>query len=246
MTVPTKASSSKSKAWWITLGASVTLVVVVLTGMSLWSWLARQSETQRDTHQRPISRIDLDLGIGEVNLVAGEPGRVDVERQLTWSSTKPTLIESWDGDTFRVKATCDEDFVIAACGVTYTIKVPPATTVDVRTSEGNIALRDLAGPLRLTTATGGITGTGLRAGTVEAGTQMGAIGLKFVQAPGSLRTSSETGDIDLEVPEGTNYALDLGGGLGEQTVGVRATPYAANTISVRNSTGAIRVVYLGS
>jgi hypothetical protein len=239
-------TASKARVAWITLGAGVALIVVVLTGMSVWSWLARQTETQRETHQRPVGRIELDLGIGEAQLVAGEPGRIDIERQLTWSGTKPTLDEQWDGDTFRVRANCDEDFGISACGVKYTIRVPSGTTVDARTSEGDITLSDLDGSLRLTTATGAITGTGLRAATVEAGTQMGDIGLKFVQAPGSLRTSSETGDIDLEVPEGTNYALDLGGGLGEQTVGVRATAYAANTISVRNSTGAIRVVYLGS
>ncbi|GII64097.1 hypothetical protein Skr01_41820 [Sphaerisporangium krabiense] len=220
--------------------------MATLSGMSLLSWLARQSETQQQTHRRPVSRIELDLGIGEVRLVAGQAGQVGVERRMTWSGPKPVLEERWSGETFRVEATCDQDSLIAACWVGYRLTVPPGVTVDARTSEGDITLRDLTGVLRLATATGTITGTGLRTADVGAGTRMGDIVLRFVRAPGSLRTNSEAGDIDLEVPESDGYALDIRGGVGEQNIGVRATADAANIISVRNTAGGVRVAYLGS
>ncbi|WP_049563546.1 DUF4097 family beta strand repeat-containing protein [Nonomuraea sp. SBT364] len=239
-------ASRGARAGWITLGAGAALMIAVLIGLSLWSWLARETATQRQTHQRAVSRITLDLGIGEVRLVPGEAGRVDIERRLTWSGPKPALQEQWSGDALRIQASCDEELLIAACWVSYTIRVPAGTAVDARTAEGDITLRDLTGALRLTTETGAITGTGLRAADVEADAVLGDIALRFVRAPLSLRADSEAGDIDVEVPEGDDYALDIRGGLGEPAVGVRATTGAANEISVRNTTGGIRVAYLGS
>ncbi|MDX3100872.1 DUF4097 family beta strand repeat-containing protein [Nonomuraea angiospora] len=239
-------ASRRARAGWITLGAGAAILIAVLIGLSLWSWLARQSETQRQTHQRAAGRITLDLRIGEVRLVPGEAGRVDIERRLTWSGPKPALKEQWSGDTLGIQASCDEDLLIGACWVSYTIRVPAGTAVEARTAEGDITLRDLTGALRLTTETGAITGTGLRAADVEADAKLGNIALRFVQAPDSLRANSEAGNIDVEVPEGDDYALDIRGGLGEPEVGVRATAGAENNISVRNSTGGIRVAYLGS
>jgi hypothetical protein len=239
-------TSRRARAGWIALGAGAALVIAALTGMSLWSWLARQTETQQQTHQRAAGWISLDLRIGEVNLVPGQEGRIDIERRLTWSGPKPVLEEWWAGDTLQMRAHCDEELLIAACWVNYTIRIPPGTAVDARTSEGNITLRDLTGTLRLGTDTGAITGTGLRTGDVHADAQLGGIALRFVRPPASLRASSAAGDINVEIPEGGSYALDIHGGADEPNVGVRATANAANTIWVRNQTGGIRVAYLGS
>ncbi|MEU4574794.1 DUF4097 family beta strand repeat-containing protein [Nonomuraea sp. NPDC023979] len=239
-------ASRRARAGWITLGVGAALLIAVLIGLTLWSWLARQSETQRQTHQRPAARVTVDLRIGEVRLLPGEAGRVDVERRLTWSGPRPALTERWSGDTLGIQARCDEDLLIGACWVSYTIRVPAGTAVEARTAEGDITLRDLTGELRLATETGAITGTGLRAADVEVSAQLGDIALRFVRPPGSVRADSQAGNIDVEVPESDGYALDIRSGIGEPDVGVRATEGAKNNISVHNSTGGIRVAYLGS
>jgi hypothetical protein len=108
---------------------------------------------------------------------------VVVERRLRWSAGRPTIGETWDGDTPRIRSRCGE---ATRCTVAYTLRVPADVEIDARTRASRIEARGLTGSLRLTGSSGAVTATGLRQGPVEIGADPGDIDLRFASPPGIL------------------------------------------------------------
>ncbi|GGP78172.1 DUF4097 family beta strand repeat-containing protein [Saccharothrix coeruleofusca] len=247
---------------WLVTGAIVVTAAMVLGSLYLWSWVGVQTESQHQTYQREASRVEVDTDAVDVAVVAGQPGRVVVHRELSWSFGKPEVREVWDGGTLRVSAGCRSAPRLPGCSVRYRIEVPARTAVEARTSSGALSVDGLDGDLRLSTtsgsltadrlggvlwaraSSGGIRATGLRSPEVDVGSTSGPTELVFAEDPRQVTASVRSGDFAMRVPPGTGpYAVLLSVKSGNRAVEVDQSGEAANRIDVESLSGDVRIQY---
>lgn len=252
--------SPRGRRAWRIAGVAATVLAVLLGTTSLWSRvseLGTDKETQHETYDHAVTRVEVDLDGGAIVLVAGDPGRVVVERRLEWSDLRPTIVETWTGDTLRITSRCGG----ARCSAGYSLTVPTDVEIDARTRASRIRARGLAGPLRLTTSSGdvrltdtagpvrvdtragAVTGTGLRTGPVEVRTDAGDVDLRFAASPVALTATTGAGDVDISVPGADAYRVTIETADGDQAIGVRQDSAATRTIAVRTTRGDIKIRY---
>ena len=264
-TAVTRRTSNARRAWRLA-GGILTPVLILLGTASLWACtgeLTADSETQHQTYTHAVSRVELDLDDGEITLTPGEAGQVVVERVLEWSDDKPTIEETWVGDTLRITSRCGGSSmgIQPHCTVAYTIRVPADVTIDARTVASRIEVRDLSGSLRLLessgdvsltnttgqlwvkTTSGGINASGLRAGQVEVQATSGDVELTFAAAPRQLAATTEARNVTIALPGADPYRVGIETSSGERDISVRQDPGAERTIDVRTSNGDVQVRY---
>jgi len=97
-----------------------------------------------------------------------------------------------------------------SCSVEYEIRVPEATDLNLRTSNGNIDIREIEGRLRLETTNGNIDAVEIK-GLARCETTNGSIHAEFEQVPDQDRMSFETtnGSIKIFLPEDFGGDFDL-------------------------------------
>jgi hypothetical protein len=227
--------------WRVT--SSIFAVLVLAAGtLSTASWLARRTEVQDQAYRRPLGQIVLDVGAGDVTLLPGGPG-VTVHRHLTWSWTKPTISEVWDGSTLRITARCPVASFAPRCAVDYVLRVSDNARVTSHTTSGDVTLRGWAGDLSLSTTSGGITGSDLASGQVEAHTRSGDVTLAFARAPSQVTATTRSGGVAVTVPPGDRYRLHTGSRSGSVTARVTGDPASTRSIEVMTGSGDIHIGY---
>jgi hypothetical protein len=253
--------ASRTVRAWRIAGLAGTCLAVLLGTTSLWSYaseLAADRETQRETYDHPVTRVEIDLDAGAIRLAAGPSGQVVVERRLEWSGGKPTIEETWAGDTLRIRSRCGEATGGREhCSVGYTVRVPAggvvvASRIEARGLTGNLRLTGSSGVVRLTdttgqvrvrTGSGAVTATGLRAGPVEIQTSAGDVDLRFAAAPENLTATTGVGDVDIAVPGTDAYRVTVESSSGDHEVSVRQDSSAPHTIAVRTTRGDVKIGY---
>jgi hypothetical protein len=188
---------------WRAAGSAFAVLLLATGSVSGAFWLARHTEVQDQAYGRPVTRLELDTGGGDVTLLPGGPG-VIVHRHLTWSYAKPTIREVWEGGTLRVTVHCALVIVGPLCAVNYVLRVP-ATVRDVvvATSSGDVALRFAAAPTRVQVRTGsGDVGVSLPAGgyQVSTGSHRNRVRVRVTRdatSPYSIDIDSSSGEIDV-------------------------------------------------
>jgi hypothetical protein len=247
---------------WLALGALVVLFGLVVGGLYLWSWVGSQSESQHQTYERDVTRVEVDTKAVDVTMVAGQAGRVVVDRDIKWSFGKPEIREIWTGGTFRVTAGCRSAPQLPGCSVHYRIEVPAGVSVDAQTSSGALSVTGINGDLRLSTSSGalvadhlggalwarassgGITATGLRSSTVDVASSSGGTDLGFASDPHQVTASVRSGDFTMKVPrQGGPYSVILSVKSGTRVVDVEQSDAAANHINVESLSGNVRIQY---
>jgi hypothetical protein len=76
---------------------------------------------------------------------------------------------------------------------------------------------------------------------VRVSTKAGATTLAFTRAPSTVNASTEVGAVEVRVPSGTSYAVDVQSTVGRSDVSVQRDPASPHKIEVRTSVGAVRV-----
>lgn len=256
------AARTAKRRIWLVAGALVVTAGMAAGSLYLWAWVGAQTESQHQTYPRAATRVEVDADAVDVTVVAGEPGRVVVERHLRWSFGKPEVREVWDGGTLRVSAGCRSAPRLPGCAVRYRIEVPVRADVEARTSSGALSVSGIDGDLRLSTtsghldvdglggslwaraSSGGIRATGLRSPEVDVGSTSGATELAFADDPRQVTASVRSGDFAMRVPAGTGpYAVLLSVKSGVRSVDVDQSGQAANRIDVESLSGDVRIQY---
>jgi hypothetical protein len=245
---------------WRIVGAVFAVLTICAGVLTTVSWLARQTEIQDQTYLRPATQIEIQGDTGNVTLVPGGPG-VAVHRHLTWSWSKPSISETWEGQTLRLNTRCPGVALGPGCGVDYTLRVPVNATVVAHTSTGDISVRGLRGSLTLSTSTGDVhvtdapgalsartnTGdidaSGLASPTVDAHTDTGDVQLRFTQPPSQVQASASTGDVSVTVPASDAYLVQTTTDTGNSTVAVTQDPTSRRSIVAHTDTGDVHISY---
>jgi hypothetical protein len=229
---------------WFTLAICFAVVVVLATGVFLYSWFARQTQTRDQVYRHAVGELDITLSGGNIVVLPGAAGQVTVRRTLTWSAPKPEISETWTGRALRIKSGC-WTWHLPGCSVDYVVRVPAGVAVKAVTGTGSVSVRDIAGRLSASSDAGSITATGLRSTRVVAGTRSGAVDLRFDHAPDRVDATSSSGDIGIWVPYPGTYSIRADARAGQRTVAVEQNSAAPRTITARADSGNVTVQYAG-
>jgi len=229
--------------------ATLTVVLAVLagcgssTGASLTADQQSSTAAAADRQSYQITeRIDalvVDARAAAVTLEAGD-GPVTVDEIYHAGSDRPTTSHRVDGSTLHLTETgCRDNSV--RCDVEFRVHLPAAATADITSQAGAVQVAGLTGNLTVTTQAGAVQGSGLGGDQVRVSTKAGATTLAFTRAPSTVSASTEVGAIEVRVPSGTTYAVDVQSTVGPSDVSVQRDPASPHKIEVRTSVGAVRV-----
>src|SRR5690349_10915722 len=228
--------------------ATLTVVLAVLAGCGSPTGASLTADQQssaaaadRQSYQF-TDRIDalvVDARAAAVTLEAGE-GPVTVDEIYHSGSDRPTTSHRVDGSTLHLTETgCRDNSV--RCDVEFRVRLPAAATADITSQAGAVQVAGLTGNLTVTTQAGAVQGSGLGGDQVRVSTKAGATTLAFTRAPSTVSASTEVGAVEVRVPSGTTYAVDVQSTVGPSDVSVQRDPASPHKIEVRTSVGAVRV-----
>jgi hypothetical protein len=179
-------------------------------------------------------------GQAAVVTVEGGDGPVTVTEVYRYADDRPGTSHRLDGTTLRLTDTgCQNDEL--RCDVEFRVRVPGATTVTVTTKAGAVTVNGLTGNVTVTTEAGVVEANRLAGNEVTITTQAGATSLEFVEPPTSVKVSTQLGAVDVRLPSGTAYAVDVATDVGASDVSVQRDAASAHRIQVKTEVGAIRV-----
>lgn len=241
-------------------GVLLTLAVLLAGFLAVAGLLLRSSRTTSDVYRQPFSRIALDLDNADVSVEPGPEGQIRVVRELHWSVVEPKIEEHWESGVLRVRVRCALD-VGQPCRVSYRLGVPPGTPLLVKIVGGDASVRDTTGPVGVDSGAGDVHLTrpagdvsvmsragevrvmaGLsRKATVDA--HSGDVLLDFAAPPASVDVRLISGNLAVQVPTGSSYAVDARTVAGAEDVSVADDTASGNAIHARLTAGDLTVRY---
>jgi hypothetical protein len=219
------------------LAAIFALGAVGSGALGLLDLVSRDTETVRTTY-RDVKGVQLETGAGDVSIVQGARGApVRVTARITRGFTSPKRTDRAEGGVLRLASTC-RGWLGASCGVDYDVTVPPGTRVVadvgsgdvsiaglrtrspivVRGGSGDVDLRDISAPaVDLRVGSGDIRGDVRLSPLVTVKSGSGDLALILRGAPGRVRASTGSGDVELAVPAAPSYRIETDTGSGGVT-----------------------------
>ncbi|MCU1628533.1 MAG: hypothetical protein JWP64_3482 [Pseudonocardia sp.] len=200
-----------------------------------------RTATTTNSHDGPVSRVEIVSDAGDVDLHAGAAAGARVGRTARWTGPEPEVTEALDGDVLRITVHCPSP--AETCSVGLAVEVPAATATRVQLGAGSIAVTGLTGAHSLSTAAGSVAGTGLGAEKTSARAAAGDVDLTFSGAPAQVEAESTAGNVTVLVPVGPVYRVDARTTVGRVDVRVADDPGADAVITARSTTGDVTVAH---
>jgi len=200
------------------------------------------NETTEESYEIPvpIGTVVLDARTAKVTVTAGD-GPIAITETRRFSGPEPETDRVVDEQTLRLTETGCGEGVHGQCDVEYRIRLPKQTATQLITRAGDVSVSGVDGPLTVTTDAGRVRADGLTSDTVDVATKAGLVSLAFGEAPSLVQTQTDVGAIDVRVPGGQPYAVDISADLGASSVTVDRDAGAAHRISARTRAGAVKV-----
>jgi hypothetical protein len=235
-----------------TLITFAALVVPVLSACGLG--IGPKSVDKRSTAQdlTGITAVRVDGTDGDVALVpaVGNEGVVEFIKR----TPKVTLggpggcrgSHSVEGTTLVVKIEKDAS---ASCEIDAHLTIPAAATVAVKVGNGDVSLKGLQGALDISTKNGDIDAVLAAPSADQAAlnaafsTNNGDATIKsnFSPASGTLRASTNDGDIKIRLPQGTVLRIDETHDNGDFRTAFPSTADAAFTVDLKSNDGDLKI-----
>jgi hypothetical protein len=189
-----------------------------------------------------VGGLSFDLADGDIVIVGGGT-RDDVEVRRTERYAfghRPEVSKTVAGAAFGLRSRCPTS-LLGPCTVAYRVIVPDNVTLDVRTSTGNVSLRDYRGTAQVTTSAGAIDINGYCGNSLDARAGEGTISVTADCAPPRMSLRSGSGSIRAVMPTG-RYDLDAESTSGSASVrGVDARADAPYAVQVLSASGDVSV-----
>lgn len=239
------------------LGGLLTIVLVAGAAYAAANVLVRTTETDTTTLEGEVVRAVISVD-GSVELRAGPPGQVRVERRSTFGLSRPDITRTLEDGLLTVRVTCGD--LPGVCATHLDIDLPPEAEVSVTgdrigvtglhgrveaTSDGgSVELVDLDGTIDVRAGGGAVTGEGLRSDQVRASVGAGALDLGFARAPSDVDASSGAGSVVIVVPpDGQVYRVEATAGAGSREITVATDPTSPRRIRAGTGAGSVVVRY---
>ena len=197
--------------------------------------------TNAPTHEEaihvnePVSEVRVEIGAGEVELVAADVTAVDVSARIKGEKNHLRQ-ESRDG-TLVLSIECAE----SPCGSRIRATVPRAVRLSAKTGSADVVLQGTRGAIELETGSGDISAAAFAGAELSAHTGSGDVSLVVAEPSQRLNIHTGSGDVHLRIPTG-KYRLALDTGSGEERVnGVVNDAAAERTIDVGTGSGDVLI-----
>ncbi|MFC9972881.1 DUF4097 family beta strand repeat-containing protein [Spirillospora sp. NPDC127200] len=255
----------RRRAVWIVLATCTALVLVVPCALGIAGRVLEQTSETPVVYERPVTEVRIDADDAEVSFGRGGAGRVRLRERLTWAVSKPRVRKFWDGTVLWIEVSCEEPsqlFTGLECGADLDLQVPPEVKVmstssagtiiargltgrvEMRTHSGRLELDDVAGPVVFEATSGSVEGRNLRSRQVRAEVGSGTVRLGFAGEPAEVAARSGSGPVEITVPAGTHYRMDVRTGSGGQEIDSALSDHsAAGRIGVTTGSGPVEVRY---
>lgn len=159
----------------------------------------------------PLSRLDIDVDAGAVEVIVADVDAVQVERHVQGWRGGIALESRVDGDTLTLSARCD---TVLTCKVDMRVLVPAGVDVSAAVSTGALTLDGLGGVVDASVGRGELVGRSMVAAELALAVADGSLDLRLDEAPSQLTVAVGTGDVRVRLPAGPYRAdLDAPGGL---------------------------------
>lgn len=204
-----------------------------------------------------VTAVEVTTVTGDVQVRGGEGDSVHVEADLRWTGEQPKVTWDVQSGVLVVEVECDEPTWF--CTVDLALDVPRGVAVEVKSTTGDVSVRDvdgdvvartttgdatltdLVGALAVDVTTGQVVGRGLESPTVAVTVTTGDIDLVHQDDFTRIVAATTTGHVRILVPGGT-YDVTAENSTGTvEITGLVDDPDATSEIIATTTTGNIEV-----
>nr|WSZ12409.1 DUF4097 domain-containing protein [Streptomyces canus] len=236
--------------------AALALAALTVGGLSACSDLDRKTFEDDAKVPQKITSIRLDSGDGGVKVDASaDISTTSVHRKVNYRGDKPS------GTSFSV-----ENGVLTLsgcgkkCGVEYVVKLPaglPVTggtsngsltmtdvgTVDVHTSNGEIAVNSATGPVKLRTSNGDVNVKDAKGGDIDTQTSNGEVTIQTA-TPQNIKARTTSGSLTITAPP-AKYQISANDSHGDKKVAFKNDPSGKYRLDLSTTNGDLTVESAG-
>ena len=188
-----------------------------------------------------VTRLVLTNTDGDVRVRTGD-GPIAVTEKISYTHDEPTTSHRVDGTTLYLDVKgCGKTIRRDRCEVSFDVRVPGSTAVEVRLTAGAVDVRDLSDDLKVETTAGAVDASDLRSQHVDVRTEAGEVTLSHAVAPAQTSARSEAGPVTVRLPGDTSYAVDATTDAGKREVSVTVDPASAHRVTALTEAGNVTV-----
>lgn len=231
---------------------AVALAALTLSGLSACSAIGQKTFADDAKVLQAVTSIRLDNRNGDVKVDASAgASTVFVHRKVDYRGDKPSGTSFGVRDGVLVLSGCGRN-----CGVDYVVTVPaglPVTggtssggvalidvgAVDVHTSNGEIAVTDATGPVKLRTSNGGVDVKGVKGGGIDAQTSNGEVTIQ-TSTPQNIKARTTSGNLTLTIPP-ARYRISADDSNGDRHVAFENDPSGDYRLDLSTKNGDLTV-----
>jgi Putative adhesin len=245
--------------------AIMTVAIIVVVGIGaafLDTPVASATTTDETFTMDPGSHVlSVDLGRGDVSLTRSSSTHLEVRRTMRFSGPKPIVEERADANGARITTHCAA-LTKWVCAISYQIAVPNDYVINVQASSGAVDVRgvimerlgievasgsthmeDVTGPVKITSASGSITGTRLGVAEFSARLASGRTDLDFAKPPQLVNVAASSGAVTLRLPHTDGaYGVEVHTASGAEEIQVPTDPASEHRVTVSTSSGKVEVL----
>jgi hypothetical protein len=218
------------------------LVVTVLIGVVLGVSILKRSTTTStsDIELGRSAQIVVDAGDSDLRIVQGEADVVRVTARITSGLRTTDFDIGRRGDQIKIVAGC-QPWLNPGCGVDTTLELPKGFPVVIRTTSGDVSVRDVTeGVLTIQSGSGDVRGTGLKLDELAVQTGTGDIRASFASQPFAVKATSRDGSITATLPRGRRtYDVTATSDSGDVSSSIESDEDGAGFVRARTDTGDI-------
>jgi hypothetical protein len=229
---------------WRIGGALVVVPMLVYGVYQVVIALAHEEQTLRRSFDAAgITTLEVhNQAGGSVQVVGADIDTIRVRARVSHGLRRTDHSERVEGDRVVLASSCPlygTDF----CSVSYTVEVPSDIDLLLRTDSGRVGATDIDGTVDIGNDTGSIELVQVT-GDINVHTDTGRIHLDFDVAPQAVQASTDTGSVEVVLPDDTaTYRVETGTDTGGEVVSVRTDPSSTRSIVARTDTGDITIRY---
>jgi hypothetical protein len=186
----------------------------------------------------PVEKLVVDGQAGDITVTDSERTSTQIVEVVRYAKTAPKLIHTLTGTMLNLGYTCPSS---ENCSVSFDIRVPSNTAVQITEGAGAIDLTGIGGNISAADRIGSIRALYLtsRAATLRTGS--GEIFAGFTATPDSIQASTGAGLVSIGVPPTVYYNVTART-QAEATVNVPTRITSRHTINLSDGAGDIVVV----
>jgi hypothetical protein len=209
--------------------------------LGAWWWLTSQGESAAYRVPSPVTRVEVTVEAGDVDVLGGGPLQVTVRRDEHFAfDQRPTEERSFEGGILRVRSTCPP-IVLGACSADYRLTVPEDVPVVVRSGSGDIRLTSYRGAGEVETGSGDVVVDAYCGPSLAVRSDTGSVRVSAACPPDQLELGSRDGDVTASVPAG-RYRVDAESGSGSVRIaGLAVADDAESEIQALSANGDVTV-----